>query len=235
MVDVVILSLVTDQNSYETTKNCVLSFRKSPLIDKIFVIESNKKDGYLYPIYAEKTITVIPQEEFNYNRFLNIGKSHCTSEYIVFSNNDLIVEDNCIENLSKALDNDAELMSICPIDRNWHRHSEMYFPSDNKVYTGYFTAMHMFGCIYMMKREVFDTIGDFDERFYFFYQDNDLATTLNHFKKKHGILTSAHVKHKISKYPQPDGGEKYRYTQKNMEEQGKILGEKWKDYLDEIR
>ena len=48
---------------------------------------------------------------------------------------------------------------------------------------------------------------------------------------KHGILTSAHVKHKINTKPQPDGGQRYRYTPENMNFQGEIFGKKWKDQL----
>jgi len=231
MVSVVILSLVTDQNSFEVTKNCVDSFAKSDLVSEIIVVESNKR-FFLDQLqansqYHEKAQVKIPPYEFNYNQFLNIGKSFCTSEYIIFSNNDLIVEDNCVELLYDTLKNDPELMGVCPIDRAWHRHSQMYFPADNKLYTGYYTGLHMFGCIYMLKKQVFNVIGDFDERFFFFYQDDDLAATMCSKKVKHGLLTSARVKHKIAKYGQPDGGEKYRYTPNNMNTQGDIFGEKW--------
>lgn len=227
MVDIVILSLVVDSDSFETTNTCVESYAKSNIVDKIYVIETNKKWSELGFKYNEKAIVVIPNEEFNYNRFLNIGKSHCKNDFIVFSNNDLVVEDNCVENLYNKLIEDKDLMSVCPVDRNWHRHTKMYFNNDNKLYTGYVSALHMFGCCYMLKKSVFDVIGDFDERFFFFYQDDDLATTLKYHKQKHGVLTSARIRHKVSKKPQPDGGERFRYTDKNMYEQGEIYKKKW--------
>jgi len=227
MVNIVILSLVTDSDSFETTFNCVESYAKSELVTKIIVVESNKSFNNLGFKYNNKVQLIIPQEEFNYNRFLNIGKSNCTSDFIVFSNNDLVVEDDCIQQLYSQLLADDQLMSVCPIDRNWHRHTKTYLPTNNKLYTGYVSALHMFGCCYMLKKTIFDIIGDFDERFFFFYQDDDLATSLKRNNIKHGVLTSAKIKHKISKKPQPDGGEKFRYTNHNMVSQGDIYMGKW--------
>ena len=170
-VDVIILSLANDETSFQTTKRCVDSYLSTAndLIKSIFVIESCKTFNKSYG--NDKVQVIIPQREFNYNEFYNIGLSHCTAKYVMGPNNDLIIQENCIQNIVKEFETNPSIDSICPIDRDWHRHTKLYLPDDNKLYYGWEVSLHMFGCIFCAKRNVFEKIGYLDEQFFFFYQD----------------------------------------------------------------
>jgi hypothetical protein len=73
---------------------------------------------------------------------------------------------------------------------------------------------------------VFNTIGYLDERFHFFYQDNDYIMSLDRCGLLHGVYTGAHVSHKTGntdRIAQQD----CKYTPQNMHTQGETLKTKW--------
>lgn len=225
MFDIIILSYAQTAHAAAITQKCVDSFLADggDKINKIIVVESEKS---IKPNVYGKVHTIVPDCEFNYNKFLNFGLDECESDLIFFSNNDIVVHEGCLDTVDSAFKADDKLMSLCPIDRNWHRHSQMYFPTENKIYYGYETALHMFGCIYCVRRSAFNTIGYFDERFFFFYQDNDLAECLKRTGLKHGIHTGAIVTHK-EEQPKIKEGSRFSYTPENMYLQGEIYKNKW--------
>jgi GT2 family glycosyltransferase len=223
-VDVIILSLAKNDQLFQTTKNCVESYLKSPLVNKIFVVESNADFNKSYNNTRVEIIK--PNEEFNYNKFYNIALKRCNSEFVMGPNNDLIVHDGCIESLVAQFDLNPTIHSLCPIDRNWHRHTKMYLPNDDKVYLGYDTSLHMFGCLFMCRRSLFQQIGYLDERFFFFYQDNDYIMSLQRLGILHGVYTGARISHESGKTNDVASG-KCSYTPYNMNSQGDILAAKW--------
>lgn len=223
-VDVIVLSYAKNDTLFETTKKCVESYLKSPLVNKIFVVESNRNFDKTYN--SDKVDIVIPQEEFNYNKFFNIALERCSSEFVIGPNNDLVVHDNCIESMVKQFDLTPTIDSLCPIDRNWHRHTKMYLPSDDKIYLGYETSLHMFGCLFMCRRKMFEKIGYLDERFFFFYQDNDYIMSLQRLNIIHGVYTGARISH-VSGGSNDIANGRCAYTPYNMNTQGDLLAEKW--------
>jgi GT2 family glycosyltransferase len=226
--DVIVLSLAVDERSFLTTKNCIESYISTAddLINKIYVVETNKNFDR---DYQQKKVEVIkPNKQFNYNEFYNIALERCTAEFVIGPNNDLIILPNCIQTLLKEFQLNTQIDSISPIDRQWHRHTKLYFPSENKLYYGNEVSLHMFGCIFACRRNIFNKIGFLDERFYFFYQDNDYIMSLVRCKLLHGIHTGAMVKHQ-SGHSNVYAEDRLKYTPANMDEQGKLFLNKWYD------
>jgi hypothetical protein len=224
--DVIILSLALDEESFNTTKACVDSYIKTAdeLINKIFVVETNTE--FDWDFNQTKVEVIKPGKRFNYNEFYNIALSRCEAEFVIGPNNDLVIQPNCIQTLLKEFQTNIGISSISPIDRNWHRHTKMYLPSDNKLYYGYEVSLHMFGCIFACRRSIFNKIGFLDEKFYFFYQDNDYAMSLERCGLLHGVHTGALVKHQ-SGNSNKNAEDRLKYTPKNMNEQGDLLASKW--------
>lgn len=224
--DVIILSLVVDDETFATTKFCIDSYVETAdeLVNKIFVIETNadfNKD------YNQSKVEVIkPDEKFNYNKFYNIALEKCKAEFVIGPNNDLLIQPNCLQTILEEFQTNSEISSMSPIDREWHRHTSMYLPSENKLYYGYEVSLHMFGCIFACRRKVFEKIGYLDESFYFFYQDNDYVMSLERCNLLHGVHTGARVKHQ-SGYSNKHAEDRLKYTPQNMNEQGSLLASKW--------
>lgn len=224
--DVIILSLAVDEQTFQTTRSCIDSYINTAddLVNKIYVVETNPNFDLDYK--QEKVKLIKPNEHFNYNKFYNIALSECTAQYIIGPNNDLLIQPNCLQTLIKEFQTNQDIHSISPIDREWHRHTPMYLPSENKLYYGYEVSLHMFGCIFACRRSVFERIGFLDEKFYFFYQDNDYAMSLERCDLLHGVHTGARVKHQ-SGHSNKYAEDRLKYTPKNMNEQGDLLASKW--------
>jgi GT2 family glycosyltransferase len=224
--DVIILSLVVDDVTYQTTKACIDSYinTANELINKVYVVETNSscdKD------YNQPKVEVIkPNKQFNYNEFYNIALAKCEAEFVIGPNNDLLIQPNCLQTILKEFQTNSEVSSISPIDREWHRHTKMFLPSENKLYYGNEVSLHMYGCIFCCRRSIFEQIGFLDETFYFFYQDNDYIMSLNRCGLLHGVHTGARVKHQ-SGHSNKYAEDRLKYTSKNMNEQGDRLARKW--------
>lgn len=225
-VDVIILSLVVDEESYTMTKACVDSYvdTASDFINKIYVVETNKKFNQKYS--SSKVELIIPNEEFCYNRFFNIALEKCESEFVMGPNNDLVVHSNCIQTLLYEFNNNEFIDSICPVDRDWHKHSKMYLPTENKLYYGYDVSLHVFGGVACYRRSVFEKIGYLDERFFFFYQDNDYSMCAQRCNLLHGVHTGARISHMSGGSNRIATG-RCQYTPYNMNTQGHIFSDKW--------
>ena len=225
-VDVIILSLIKDDISFNTTKNCIESYLSTAdnMIGKIIVVETNKDFNKTYN--SSKVEIIKPGEEFNYNRFFNKALERCTSEFIIGPNNDLTIHPGCIQRLINEFNDNPSIQSMSPIDRNWHRHTKTYLPNEDKLYYGYDVSLHMFGCIFCCRRSIFRTIGYLDETFYFFYQDNDYVMCLERNELLHGVHTGARVTHKTGN-TNAIADRKFKYLPENMDTQCALLKNKW--------
>lgn len=224
--DVIILSLVVDDITFNRTKSCIASYidTADELINKIFVVETNHEFDLDYN--QKKVFVIKPNKKFNYNEFYNIALKECEAEFIIGPNNDLIIESNCIQTIHNEFISNPEVSSISPIDRKWHRHTKMYLPSDNKLYYGTEVSLHMFGCLFACRRSIFKQIGFLDETFYFFYQDNDYVMCLDRCGLLHGVHTGAKISHQ-SGGSNAYASERCKYLPQNMQHQGELLKQKW--------
>ncbi len=111
--------------------------------------------------YAHAT-TVHAPEDFNYNAFANRGASRGAAPWIVVANNDLLFHDGWLHHLL-AVDHPV-VSPKCPRD---YRQAEFV---ENT--SGYFTARHFSGWCYMIRRELWQQIGGFDEDVTFYCSDD---------------------------------------------------------------
>ena len=227
-IDVIILSNNTNSQASFLTKECIESYINTIPKDKlnnVFVIETNNLDS---TEYNHPSVQIIkPNVQFNYNKFVNIGLSKSTGDYVIISNNDIIVQEKCVQRLVYILDSNKDVDSVSPIDRSWECHSKENFPQENCLYFGFRSSYEMFGpCICCRRLKVFDTIGYLDERFFFYWQDNDYAECLKANGLVHALFTGSHVLHKHDVNSSPRYEKKEEYG-KALREQQKIFNNKW--------
>ncbi len=110
-----------------------------------------------------KTLTM--KEQFNYNKFANLGISMCDSDYVVVSNNDVIFTDGWLEELLKY----KFLHLVSPKDPNDKRQKDILSPS-----IGDKCGRNLSGWCFMISREHWLKIGGLDEEFPFWCADNSL-------------------------------------------------------------
>jgi hypothetical protein len=159
-------------------------------------------DGYLTLVETnpnakwhetDRMTVIYPNEEFNYNKFLNYGFGRCEVvkyDYYGIFNNDIIFEEGWLDNAFKH-----EWNSFSPISEGWHKHKDV---ARGASY-GWETGRYFCGWAVVLDRDAFLTVYPFDEDFAFWCQDDDMAITLKNAGMKHALISDSKVKHLVSK------------------------------------
>jgi len=179
---IVILSNTANIAYYNLLKNCIDSIDTDRY--SVIVVETNSK-------LKEKEIPlrakfIFPEKEFNYNEFLNIGISATDDDKLILANNDIVFEDNCLQEIEDKLD---IFDSVSPVDLNTHINIE-----EDTIGTK--VGYHVLGCCIALTRITLNAIGKFDEKFKFWYQDNDYCNNLKKHGLSHALLSNAKIRHR---------------------------------------
>lgn len=196
-IDIIILSYAKNGTLKQLTEQTISTLLGSEdpaqINFNIIVIESNKN---LAPFQFENTKTIYPSEKFNFNKYLNIGISLTSNKYTCLCNNDLIFHKKWASEILKEFARHPNLLSANPYcerfdyDRSIVDHDNVVFKKDNMSINGVLTGW----CIFV-ERTVLNQIGPLDERFEFWYADNDYDLTLQKHKIEHALIKSSKVTH----------------------------------------
>jgi GT2 family glycosyltransferase len=197
IIDVIILSYAKDDSIIEMNNNCINSIINSTTNHQfnIILVETDVSKSYEY---IQTNVTVVqPNEEFNYNKFLNIGLKYCLNEWILISNNDTIYYKDFIEHMIESNKYDVDILSMSPMDDNWFRHKN--FNKNVDIHYGYKVSYEITGWSILVHKSVLEKIGNFDEEFKFWYQDDDYANNLILHKIKHALITKSKITHLLNR------------------------------------
>jgi len=189
-VDVIILSNTANFEYYGKLKKCIATLKSSSNIEtNIIVIETNKKlrgKDLKLPI---DTFYIPEDEEFNYNKFLNYGLAFCKHDYLCISNNDVYYNKDVLYTL---VDHLTEYDSVSP----WDDNSTWRFHQTKDIHVGFSTRAFVTGWCIVTKRDTIDRIGGkFDERFSFWFQDDDYSKLLEANDLTHALIGNVSVWH----------------------------------------
>lgn len=179
-MSVIILSFTENPSYYTMLKQCIESIGDYEIV----VVETNNKLKGKDMMLPAKFI--FPEEEFNYNKFLNYGFQNLVSkEKVIISNNDVVYEPGCIDALFESLNT---YDSVSPV--------EIY--SDKNI-TGNTVGEHVKGWCIGLNYKVYEQMGGWDESFKFWYQDNDYCNFLQKHSLNHALIGNAVANHLCSK------------------------------------
>lgn len=158
VVDVVMLSKARDRQGMVMTQQAVDScfYGSNGLPVNITVVEGGLSYRY------QHANTIFKRDRFNYNQFANIGASLGKAEWIMIANNDLTFHDGWLHNLIAA-GNDV----VSPHEPNDPRQRHIL-----KNELGDVCGTHFSGWCFMIKRELWEKIGKFDEDVTFWCSDD---------------------------------------------------------------
>jgi len=200
-MSVIILSFTKNPSYYAMLKECIESIGNYEIV----VVETNNKLKGKDMMLPAKFI--FPEEEFNYNKFLNYGFQNLVSkEKVIISNNDVIYEQGCIDALFESLDT---YDSVSPVEEY----------SDKNI-SGYTVGNHIKGWCIGLNYKVYEQMGEWDENFKFWYQDNDYCNFLQKHSLNHALIGSAVARHLCSKsHSLVDDLKEFTHNQINVLEQ----------------
>lgn len=190
-LSVVILAMTSTEELFEMTSNCISSLidSESGVEMEIIIIESNKNfliSSFKYPEFVK---IIVPESDFNFHKFLNVGIKASTGDFIALCNNDLIFYNNWFSEILKVKEENPDIKSFSPSGK-----IEDY--SFSKIFElGYKVRTHVMGWCIVANRDVFPKIGFLDETFDFCYADNDYAMTLKKSNIKHAVVNTSKVEH----------------------------------------
>lgn len=155
----------------------------------IQVYESADTSPYAFP-YCR---TIFPRESFNYNKYMNMGIKKSSAEFVCLCNNDLVFHPGWASRILRTFTQYPLLESASPLCEINHKERGIY--PDTGIYMGYEVRKHVTGWCLFFRRSMLQKTGLLDERFRFWYADNDYAKTLEKNRIIHALVSDSWVDH----------------------------------------
>lgn len=190
LVDVVIPVF----NKAEYTKACLESLERTrgETAFRIIVVDNGSTDGTaeLLDAWSDRATIVRPGENLGFAKGNNLGASHGTSPFVLFLNNDTVAEPGWLDRLAETMTANPDVGIAGPkllypnrtiqhagieiiegVPDHVHRHAKEDDPAaivsrDLDMVTG--------ACL-MIRRDLFETVGGFDDRYVNGVEDIDLC------------------------------------------------------------
>ena len=194
--NIIFLSLGDSPQNREMTELAISTLQESEthVEFNIFVVESYKnflKDEHRY----EGATVIIPQEPFNFNRFLKYGidiaKMRLKAEWTILANNDLIFHRHWMTEVLTQ----NQITGIRSFGA-WSDqvHGQRFPGSPKAVIEGYRIGYEYTGWIQIFRTDLLETL-EFDERCLFWFSDNLIADQLRARGERHALLRDCQVTH----------------------------------------
>ncbi len=187
--------IILNNNGLRYLNDCLSSLNRIDYSEgrfEIIMVDNGSRDGSV-AFVSEKfpSVRIIRlTENAGYSRGNNIGIEHARYEYIVFLNNDTIVDTNWLKELvSPLLRGEAQIANskvvyfhnrdILNIGRGhinrWGSGFCRGAGEEHRLYNENIFVHHATGCSMIVKKDDFEKIGKFDEDFFAYHEDIDFG------------------------------------------------------------
>jgi len=208
--------IIINWRKYNLTKNCIQSVFDSLYENfKIIIVDNEYQKNVFSEFEKNDKIHIIKNEKNEgFARANNQGIKYSLKngfDYILLLNNDTVIKNNLLDSLIKQ-SNTLNQKIIQPLILNYdgtkiwnaggtinnffgtfhtNKKGESFknFKS-NMDFTDWFT-----GCCILIKTEVFNDIGYFDERFFAYYEDVDFSIRLKKMGYSVALMTDSYLQH----------------------------------------
>lgn len=220
--------LMVNYNDYANVKKMIDMVHDYQVIDKIVIVDNHSTDASLEKmkeLESEKIIVLESARNGGYGYGINIGVKYLNQMdpdcYIIISNTDIIIDsENVICRLLETFDCDTAvvapiikehtgyncgwkvptpwqdiLLSIPGIYKRYQR--KLHYPVE-KIQNNITEVEAVSGSFFLIKGNVLEQIGYFDENIFLYYEENVLANKLQQIGKKTVINGNIEVFHNHS-------------------------------------
>lgn len=214
--------VVVTYNSEKTISDCLNSF-KSSLSDgtEIIDVDNSSTDTTVEEVKKFKNVKLIQNKDnLGFGKANNLAAKDSKGKYLFLLNPDCVIVENVIEELSDYLERHIEVGVVGPklVNQQGKVQREMSpFPDfwsqvlillklhrfsffQNLVYPNYNyeqeqEAQHLMGAALMVRKDVFDEVGGFDEQFFLWFEETDLLKRISERGRKIVYLPGVSVTH----------------------------------------
>lgn len=213
-LSVIILSYAIDEEVYRMNCRAIESLYASEEWGgdepDVLLIESSREAKYTYD---NRVRVLVPEEKFGFHRFFNIGLEQTSGEFVAFCNNDIVFQQGWWSAIVNVKKEHPRFMCFSPVDSTYPMMAEEI--ATGKEYTiGWENKRHFAAWCFVWERNVFKTIGLFDETFDFYSADDDELQTLHYWAIPNVLVTNSEVKHLSQVVTKKVGINKYAVTDK---------------------
>lgn len=229
LVDIIILNF----NQEADTNECILSLKRMNYKNyRIILVDNDSFDGSGFRIKERFREIEFLRSEHNLgfaggcNLAIRRSMEKNPSGYILLLNNDAIVSENLLDSLLGAAEGSGEIGIAGAINYYYNDPERIHMSAHRFLWwlgiqkraqedTGavFKEAQSVSACCMLIKKEVIQTIGLFDERFFIYYEDSDFCLRARRAGFKVVAVRNARVWHKItSVFGAKTAREYYIYT-----------------------
>jgi GT2 family glycosyltransferase len=217
--------IIVNYNTEKYLEKCICSVEKySGTVDYEIIVVDNKSGSGLLEELARILVNhrfIFNEENFGFGRACNIGSAEASGKYLLFLNPDIILKDNVLEKLKNILDSNSDI-SVCGgllkqengepnisfnkfPDLSWEIR-EAFGISVGKAIKDMiqkvdipgsreFEVDWISGADLMVRKDIFDSVGGFDDKIFLYYEDVDLQKRIRDIGGKIICLPSANLFH----------------------------------------
>lgn len=211
--------IILHYGDIELTKRCVESIVKyAPEIRTIYLVNNDTAINLQQKLgKGKKRVYLSADKNRGFAGGVNIGIKEAlknNAHYIIIINNDAYVQHNFLVSLYQALEEDSKVGIAGPVitflkNRTTYYDHGGYINTlfgrtshDNRLIMSQKTSLdvnYVSGCCMMIKREVFEKIGVFDEDFFMYYEDVDFCLRAKNVGFQTVVVPNSVIHHDLSK------------------------------------
>ena len=192
--------IIPHYNNFQILLNCIESIYKSTFKDfEIIVVDNGSSDSSDTIVKKKFPKVIVKKSEINlgYAGGCNLGSKISKGEYLLFLNNDTIIEKKCIENLFLKIESNSNISSVQPKILNFNNKSFFdyagasggfidylvypfargrVFNTTEKDTSQYDKSIKIFwasGACFLTKKKAFENLNGFDENLFAHMEEID--------------------------------------------------------------
>jgi hypothetical protein len=204
--------VVLNWNLSEITRDCVLSLRKlSYPAFRILIVDNGSTDNSVEILQVLEDVTLLVNEK---NVGFAAGNNHGIeyalkkdADYVLILNNDVVVAPDMLSKLVSVAQSDSSVGVVGPVIYYFDAPGKVWFAGMEFRDSLYVVrrGLHLeypldpaervdfvSGCGMLVKREVWEQVGLFDDRFFMYYEDLDFSLRVK--KAGYSLMCSTQAK-----------------------------------------
>lgn len=210
--------IIVTWNTVKITQKCVQTINKFLDNPEIIIVDNGSQDNTVELLSKEKNVKIIKnRSNLGFSKANNIGLKEASNEFILFMNSDIELIDasiNDLLNYFKGKDNIGIIgpkflnpdltsqASVFPKQTIFNAFREFWLKQKN-TYSKYIPkskkAIKVWsisgGCI-LTRKSFFESIGAWNEKYFFYFEDMDLSRKVNSVNKDVIFYPQAQIIHR---------------------------------------